>query len=72
MRAGRRRVADLELERLEATEASAGEPCDDVDPVALADELGEVGAAEGDAVEDVAVALQGQRRVAVAGRAGRG
>ena len=53
---GRRHVADLELERLEAAEPSAGQPGDDVEPIALADDLGDVRPAERDAVEDVAVA----------------
>ena len=47
------------------------DPGDDVDAVALGDELGEVGPTERDAIEDVAIALEGQRRVAVAGAARR-
>ena len=50
-------VADLELERLVPAEGPARQPGDDVDPVALVDDLGEVGPPEGDAVEDVALAL---------------
>ena len=55
VRAGDGDVADLELERLEAAEGAARQPCHDVEPVALADGLGEVGPAERDAVEDVPV-----------------
>ena len=72
VRAARRGVADLELERLEPAERAAGEPRDDVDPVALVHELRRCRPPEGDPVEDVAIAPQRQRRVVRAGRRGPG
>ena len=64
---GRRDVADLELERLEATELTADEPGDDIESIALVDDLGQVRPPERDAVEHVEVAAQGQLAVATAG-----
>ena len=64
---GRGHVADLELERLEAAERATRQAGDDVDAVALVDRLGEVRPAEGDAVEDVEPAAEGQLAVAAAG-----
>ena len=58
-----RRVADLELERLEPAERAAGQARDDVDDVALLDERSDVEPPEGDPVEHVPFASQGQRRV---------
>ena len=62
-----RRVATSRISSwsdLEAAERPADEPRDDVEPVALVDDLGEVGPAEGDPVEHVALAAQGQLAVA--------
>ena len=67
-----RDVADLELERLEAAEPPARQAGDDVDPVAFVDGLGEVGAAERDAVEHVALAAEGELAVAAGGGADAG
>src|SRR3954468_7583928 len=70
---GRRRdVADLELERFEATERATHQSRDDVDAVALVHGLGDVRPAECDAVEDVAIALQRQLAVAAGGGADTG
>ena len=67
MPAGRRDVPDLELERLEAAEDPAHEAGDDVDPVALVEQLAQVGALEGDAVEDVGVTSKDELGVAAGG-----
>src|SRR6478672_10235071 len=55
-----RHVANVELERLETSEAPAGKPRHDVQPVALADHLGDVRPTERDPVQDVEVATQRQ------------
>ncbi len=68
MTARRRYVADVELERLEAAEVPAGEPRHDIEPVALADHLGDVRPTERDPVQDVEAATERQLGMA----AGRG
>jgi len=72
MRARRRGIADLELERLDAAEAAAGEAGDDVDAIALRDLAGELGPAEGDPVEDVEAPLEDELAVAAGGLTGPG
>src|SRR3954465_11737863 len=46
-------IADVELERFEATERPAGQARHDVEAVAFVDDLGDVGSTERDAIEDV-------------------
>ena len=67
MGAGRGDVADVELERFEATEHPARQASDDVEPVAFVDGLGDIGPAEGDAIEHVPFATKGQLAMAAAG-----
>ena len=69
---GGRDVADVELERFEATERRLVSRATTSTPVALVDDLGDVAPPEGDAVEDVALAAQGQLGVAAGRRRGRG
>ena len=65
---GRGDIADVELERFEATEMAAGQAGDDVEPIALANDLGDVGPPERDPVEHVPLPAQGQLAVPAGGR----
>src|SRR3954451_15662032 len=60
----RRHVADLELERLDTAECPARNPGEDVDVVTLPERRCEIGTAERDRVEDIALAAKDELRVA--------
>ena len=66
---GQGHVTDVELQRLVATEPSAGQPRHDVQPIALADDFRDVRPSERDAVEDVEAPFQRQLAVAAGRRA---
>ena len=61
---GRGGIADLELDRLVATEPAGHDPGDDIEPVAFVHVRGEVGPPEGDGVDDIEPLAQGQLGVA--------
>ncbi len=69
MTAGGGHVADLQLQRFEATESAAGQLAHDVDEVAFVDGRCKVGSTEGDPVEDVQSSLERQLRVPARGLA---